>query len=49
MELYLISNLEKITSSRHLLELLKQYLDETNEAKRQVLSSQIIQSIESKE
>jgi len=44
-ELELIANLEKITSSRHLLALLKEYLDEPDENKRHVLAARISFSV----
>jgi hypothetical protein len=46
MELYLASNLKKITSSRYLLALLKEYLDEPDEKKRQLLAAQMYVSME---
>jgi len=48
MELYLASNLKKITSSRYLLALLKEYLDEPDQKKRQLLAAQMYLSMEDK-
>ena len=46
MELFLASNLKKITSSRYLLALLKEYLDEPDQKKRQLLAAQMYLSME---
>lgn len=48
-ELYLIANLQKITSSRQLLALLKEYLDEPDEQKRQQLGAQMLFMMEDKD
>jgi hypothetical protein len=46
---YLASNLKKISSSRHLINLLKNYLEEQDETKRQLLAEEIMLGIEGKE
>jgi len=45
-ELDFAANLQKIASSRHLLALLKEYLDEPDEGKRQLLAARIAFSME---
>jgi len=46
---YLASNLRKISSSRQLIGLLKEYLEEQDETKRQLLAEEIMLGIENKE
>jgi len=46
VQLYLATNLRKITSSKHLIKLLKEYLEEKDDTKRRLLAAEIILGVE---